>query len=129
MNEYMNLLINSVRGHAIRPNRSYSRSRANNSVYIALGAYEGRERLRFSFGDGAFKMISDTSRILPFIHKKRLYLIKVDEGGFRINGKKKGFFTIPITSEDRAYLKEFVGEYELKYDDLAEEFYVEKETE
>lgn len=82
----------------------------------------------FTFRNGVAELLTTTNYIQVCVHKNRLFIREADNvSGYKI--------TSPTTSVSK-YCKmpaldvfdEFVGDFELKYDDFLELYYIEKEA-
>lgn len=92
-----------------------------------------KDVIAITFRNGVYKLITETDYILiSYPKKNRIYF----KAGTQLNGillgknngtKKEHRYSRFYSEEDVKFFIDYTGEYELKYDDFNELYYIEKE--
>lgn len=100
-------------------------------IVITKGNNETRRNLTIRFYDSCAELISDTGYAQIQIYKNRMFFRSAEKDkGYMLSGHKNGDsktkrLQISITAEMAKDLSYAIGDYDLRYDDFYEYYYVE----
>lgn len=97
----------------------------HNDISIYSSMVDGGEVLTICIRNGLDQLLGEGDRVKIARYKNRLIIIK-DEGGKKLFGSKSRFVRFRFKDDQMPTYKYFEGDYELKYDDLYEYYYIEK---
>jgi len=107
-----------------------NKNRCSYDVSIQTSLTKGvLKTVNFTFRNGIEGMLGDGERLM-FARFKNRIIFKLDDNGvkFTNGGGENSRYAKFCVNPNNEYITGFVGDYELKYDELYEYYYVEKET-